>query len=84
MELHGLRSSLRGDHGRIVTWIQGLRLSVIGLALAGVGAVWGWQLTWLLVLSLAIGAEETLESSIVIYARKLGRRKQGLPIPAMR
>lgn len=72
-EVLGLRDSLRGDHTRIVVWIQGFRLSIIGLALAGIGAAWALHLTWLLVLSLAIGGEETLESSIVIFAL---RRKQ--------
>ena len=72
-EALGLRDSLRGDHSRIVVWIQGFRLSIIGLALAGIGAAWALHLTWLLVLSLAIGGEETLESSLVIFAlrRKL-------------
>ena len=77
LEIHGLRRWLRGDHSKIVTWIQGFRLSIIGLALVGIGAAWAWQLTWLLVLSLAIGGEETLESSIVIYALKKGRRSSG-------
>ena len=72
-EALGLRDSLRGDHSRIVVWIQGFRLSIIGLALAGIGAAWALHLTWLLVISLAIGGEETLESSIVIFAL---RRKQ--------
>ncbi len=74
MELNGLRGALRGDSGKLLTWIQGFRLSIIGLALAGLGAAWAWHLDWLLVLSLAIGGEETLESSIVIFALKRGRR----------
>ncbi len=74
MELNGLRGALRGDTGKLLTWIQGFRLSIIGLALAGLGVAWAWQLTWLLVLTLAIGGEETLESSIVIFALRRGRR----------
>ena len=74
MELNGLRGALRGDSGKLLTWIQGFRLSIIGLALAGLGAAWAWHLTWLLVLTLAIGGEETLESSIVIFALRRGRR----------
>ncbi len=74
MVINGLRGALRGDSGMILSWIQGFRLSIIGLALAGVGAAWAWQLTWLLVLTLAIGGEETLESSIVIFALRRGRR----------
>ncbi len=56
-EALGLRDSLSGDHSRIVIWIQGFRLSIIGLALAGIGAAWALHLTWLLVQSLAIGGE---------------------------
>ncbi len=74
MELNGLRGALRGDSEKILPWIEGFRLTIIGLALAGLGAAWAWHLTWLLVLTLAIGGEETLESSIVIYALRRGRR----------
>ncbi len=74
MVLNGLRGALRGDSGKLLTWIQGFRLSIIGLALAGLGAAWGWHLTWLLVLTLAISGEEILESSIVIFALRRGRR----------
>lgn len=49
-------------------WMRGFRLTMIGLAIAGVGAAWLWDLGWLLLLSLAIGGEETLESSIAIHA----------------
>ena len=74
MELNGLRGALRGESGKLLTWIQGFRLSIIGLALTGLGVAWAWHLTWLLVLTLAIGGEETLESSIVIFALRRGRR----------
>ena len=74
MVLNDLRGALRGDSGKILPWIQGFRLTIIGLALAGLGAAWGWHLTWLLVLTLAIAGEEILESSIVIFALRRGRR----------
>ena len=74
MGLNGLRDALRGDSEKILQWIQGFRFLIIGLGLAGLGAAWAWHLTWLLVLSLAIGGEETLESSIVIFALRRGRR----------
>ncbi len=51
-----------------LTWMRGFRLALIGLAVAGAGAAWLWDLDWLLALSLAIGGEETLESSIAISA----------------
>ena len=49
-------------------------MSILGLALAGVGASWLWNLKWLLILSLAIGGEEILESSLVIYGLKRGKK----------
>ena len=63
-----------------LAWMQGFRLAVIGLALAGVGAAWLWQIGWLLALSLAIGGEETLESSIAITALRRARRHDS-PLP---
>ena len=62
-----------------LAWMEGFRLFVIGLALAGIGAAWLWQLGWLLALSLAIGGEETLESSIAITALRRARRYHGHP-----
>ena len=51
-----------------LTWMRGFRLTLFGLALAGAGAGWLWSLDWLFLLSLAIGGEETLETSIAIQA----------------
>ena len=73
-DLVGLRHVLKGDSSKLVPWIQGFRLSVIGLALVGLGVAWQWHLMWLFVLSLAIGGEETLESSVVIFALKRGQQ----------
>jgi len=58
-----------------LTWMRGFRLTLFGLALAGVGAAWFWHLGWLLALSLAIGGEETLESSIAIAALRAQSRR---------
>jgi hypothetical protein len=66
--LNGLLCALRGDSAHLVTLMEGFRLSIIGLALTGIGAAWAWHLTWLLALSLVIGGGETLESSIDIFA----------------
>jgi hypothetical protein len=63
-EWDGLRRTV-SDPGKVLTWVRGFRLSMIGLALAGSGAGWLFDQTWLIVLSLAIGGEETLESSII-------------------
>jgi hypothetical protein len=46
---------------------------MIGLVLADTGAGWLLGRTWLIVLSLAIGGEETLESSISYFALTRGR-----------
>jgi hypothetical protein len=52
--------------------IEGWRLFVFGLALAGVGAGWFWELRWLVVLSLGIGFCEVQEASGVINAWRWG------------
>ena len=74
LELAGLKGALKGDASKNLTWIRGFRMSILGLALAGVGASWLWNLKWLLILSLAIGGEEILESSLVIYGLKRGQK----------
>lgn len=71
-EIEGVRRPLR-DPSKVLTFVRGFRLAIIGLAFAGVGAAWLWQLDWLLVLSLVIGGEETLESTVVIFALTRGR-----------
>lgn len=71
-EWDGIRRPL-GDPAKVLTWVRGFRLSMIGLALAGTGAGWLLDQTWLVVLSLAIGGEETLESSIMHFALTRGR-----------
>ena len=60
-------------------WMRGFRLTLVGLALAGVGAAWLWQMPWLLALSLAIGGEEALESSIAIHALRGQQREAAQP-----
>ncbi|SRR6266542_5431885 len=71
-EWDGLRRPLR-DPAKVLTWVRGFRLSMIGLALAGSGAGCLFGQTWLVVLSLAISGEETLESSIMHFALTRGR-----------
>ncbi len=51
-----------------LAWMRGFRTTIIGLALAGVGAAWLWQIGWLLAVSLIVGFGETLESSLDIDA----------------
>ena len=61
------------DPAKAITRVRGFRLSMIGLVLAGTGAGWLLGQTWLIVLSLAIGGEETLESSISYFGLTRGR-----------
>ena len=82
LALFGAERGFRGiwlpirDPSKNLTIITGFRLTVIGLAIAGIAGAWAWGILWLLVLSLAIGGEETLESSIHAYALRRGRRLQ--------
>ena len=75
MEIGGLRHAIGGRHSEILRFLLGFRLSVIGLAVASVGIAWNWHLTWLLVFALVIGGEETLESSVHIFAVRRGNRE---------
>ena len=69
----GLRRSI-WDPNKSLTLVRGFRYSIVGLAVVALGAAWQWHLLWLLLLALAIGGEELLESSIVIFALRRGQR----------
>lgn len=70
--LQGLRGAVRGDSAQLIPFMEGFRATVIGLALVGIGAAWIWHLTWLLLISLAIGGGETLETSLILFALRHG------------
>ena len=55
--------------------VRGFRRAVLGLALIGVAAGWVWQQPWLLAVSLVVGFEETLESSIIVGALEAEHRE---------
>ncbi len=82
LTLYGAERGIRGiwmpirDPSKNLTIITGFKLTVIGLAIAGIAAAWAWGILWLLVLSLVVGGEETLELSIHAYALRRGRRFQ--------
>jgi hypothetical protein len=59
---------------RLLTWLRGFRLTIIGLALVGVALAWFWGETWLLVLSLGIAGEEIFETSWMISTLEHERR----------
>ena len=62
------------DPGRALAIAQSLLLVLIGLSIMGVGIGWIWNIDSLLFLSLIIGAQELLETSIVISALKSSLR----------
>ena len=70
----GLTAARRAgrDPARALALLCGFRGGIVGLALAGIGAAWCWHVGWLLALSLIIGGEELLESSVVIAALRHG------------
>lgn len=76
----GIQSVLYGvshcapTSGTLLRGLSGFRMAVIGLGLIGVAGAWWWGTVWLLVLSLGIVGEETLESSVMIWALKRERR----------
>lgn len=78
----GLLRRRAGALGRAEGW----RLTVLGLALAGLGAASLWEARWLLFLALGIGFVEVLEASVVIAAWRgnTGRGDQRMPCPNVR
>ena len=58
----------------LFVWVQGFRQVVTGPVLVGLAAAWKWHMLWLLIVSLTIGGEELLESSVVISALQRERR----------
>jgi len=68
----GLLGAWRGDSAQLIPLMVGFRAFMIGLALIGIGIAWVWELPWLLVLSLASGGGETLETSLILFALRHG------------
>ncbi len=62
------------DRGKPIALVIGIRLVLVGGAIAALGASWLWQQLWLFILALAIGGEELLETSVVLYVLRRGRR----------
>ena len=72
IEWRGIRMPIRHPD-KVLTFFRGFRLSIIGLALAGIGVALMTDQLWLLLLSIAIGIEETIESSIDVFALTRGK-----------
>jgi len=71
-EWQGIRLPIR-DPRKVETFFRGFRASVLGLAAIGIGVAWATDQLWLLMLSLAIGIEETIESTIDLWGLNRGR-----------
>lgn len=78
----GIRDIARGlrspnvEPGKALRTMSAFRRMVIGLAGAGIAAGLAWDIEWLFWLSVAIGIEETIESSIAVWALEQGKRLQ--------
>jgi hypothetical protein len=84
----GLRREWQGiilpmrDPRKVETFFRGFRQSILGLAAMGIATAWATDQTWLLLLSIAIGIEETIESTIDIWGLNRGRTVSLGPRPA--
>jgi hypothetical protein len=68
----GLRCAVHGDAAQLLAFIKGFRTTIWGLALMGIGVAWLWHLTWLFIVSVAIGCGETLETFLIVFALRHG------------
>lgn len=74
----GVRTEVRGhtmplrEPGKVLTIVRGFRLILIGLAVAGIGAAWAWHVGWLAIRAIVVGAEETSESTLVVFGLTRG------------
>ena len=64
------------DGEKPLVFVSGLRAVLVGMAIAGVGAAWVWQQLWVLLIALAIGGEELLETSFVLFVLRRGRKQE--------
>lgn len=78
----------RPDPGRALGFVRGLRVSLAGLALVGLGFGWLLGQSWLVALSLAFACEEMWESSLVIAVLSHGAgehpKRKRIPPPPLR
>jgi hypothetical protein len=62
--------------------VRAFRSVIGGLALATAALAWRWDIDWLLLLALAVGTEELLETSTVVAAIREGERRRTQPAAA--
>ena len=85
MLIWGLAGVARGerlpfiDRTKPIVWVSGLRMVLVGMAIAAFGGAWIWQQLWLLILALVIGGEELVETSIVLFVLRWGQRQEAQP-----
>lgn len=80
-ELPGIRLPVSDPH-KGVAMTRALRALLVGLALAGIGVAWAWNLPYLFGLCCIIGGEEALETSVVIAALRDAEHKGVWQSPA--
>ncbi len=82
-EYRAARRHRTGTDTRSLGMIRTFRRAILGLTLVGVAAGWQWHVPWLLAFTLAVGFEETFESSIHIaalaQAERLPRSHAAMP-----
>lgn len=64
------------DPVRALGFARGLRRTLLGMSLAGLGIAVLFDLSWLLVLSLVFGGQEMCESSVIIAALRYDAAKR--------
>ena len=84
-QVQGLSRSWHTDRS-LRKALRGFRMMVIGIGLLGTAAGWHYDITWLLVFSLAFAGEETFETSLMLGAmpNSTNRDRSALPGPARR
>ena len=70
------------DMNRMAVYVAGFRRIVFGLALTALGAAWIWRQVWLLIVALAVGGEELVESSFYLWAMRQGDKRRTGDEPA--
>ncbi|HEX2036175.1 MAG TPA: hypothetical protein VHS99_18495 [Chloroflexota bacterium] len=83
----GRRTPPGPERALVYRYLTVFRRVVVGLALAGTGVGWAWQVPWLFAAMLCVGAGELLESSSYLWVLRWGQRRgqaqnQGMPAAA--
>lgn len=75
-QVQGLSRSWHTDRS-LRKALRGFRMMAIGIGLLGAAAGWHYDITWLLVFSLAFAGEETFETSLMLGAMPRASSKRG-------